>query len=63
MKTLLKVISIKSEEILASIKIFVPASQNYKYGICFVCRTKKRKKKSDLGLIIILGAEHLSIFE
>ena len=41
MQTFSKVISIKSEEILASIKIFVPESLNCKYGICFVCRIKK----------------------
>lgn len=42
MKTFLKVISIKSVEILASIKIFVPESLNCKYGMCFVCRIKKK---------------------
>lgn len=53
MKTLLNVISIKSEEILASIKIFVPESRNYKYGICFVCRTKKKYlNKNDPSLLM-----------
>lgn len=52
--------SIKSEEILASIKIFVPESLNCKYVSALSEEFKKRKKQL---LIIILRDEHSGTFE